>query len=704
MKVNRILVVALLCVGGAASYARWRQGNAPVKNSNPMVVSPDTELNRELVKALTASDVSDVEKLLKSGANADAKVSWPNNPQAFPVAMLARQRENDPRSAIIFRKLLEYVKDVNATDQTRGLSLLSEAIVMHDLDSVKLLIQKGADVNLVSGPNAGKKPPKSPDHPVAHVQNQPMSMLLTSTPLRTAMLETMPRDPNPSEITVYLLDHGANPNLASAEGGTPLMSAAMNGQVKLLKLLLAKGADPGLRDYLGRTALDYAGIRGAEEIVALLRDRSPMTLGEAAQFGDLPRVKDLLSKGAKVNEGPVTPLMEAATNGQVEAAKVLLDNGAWLTARNEEGKSALDLAAENGEATLVKLLLARGANPNDATTKRDNAQTPLMLAVRESQADVVDALLAHRLNLNAHDQGARAFEIAIVGASPNIVRRGAKRNLRQEDSDLARGQNRMINALLKAGVDVKAHHGASLVVAISRSQLDLVQYLLGRGVSVNARGENGQTALLAAIEAIGMSQGEEEIEKMNGGSGLNPEQVQLGKRLARKGFDLLVSRGADVNLSDDNGTTPLMACAGMTPVDVPAALLKKGARINAEDHFGGTALLSAATSDDPKYTEWLIKHGALVNHRNKQGLTCLSIVIDDRNVEMADPDAPMSTKQEHPAMVKLLLSHGATFTPDDLQRAKKLHHSRVMKLLEGAKNQMVSGQSAQTRTYVNRSR
>ena len=70
-----------------------------------------------------------------------------------------------------------------------------------------------------------------------------------------------------------LLVAGADPNLRSREGGTPLHTAAFGGDVEIVELLVAYGADPSITDARDHTPLDVARERHHSEVAALLHHR-----------------------------------------------------------------------------------------------------------------------------------------------------------------------------------------------------------------------------------------------------------------------------------------------------------------------------------------------------------------------------------------------------------------------------------------------
>ena len=165
----------------------------------------------------------------------------------------------------------------------------------------------------------------------------------------------------------FLLAHGADPRQPGRSGVTPLAAAAFVGDDATTALLLMRHADPNTADSTGKTPIVYA-----------------------AGNADLPIVKRLLASGVEVNArygNDLTALMWAAgyADGATEANGIavvsyLLDHGAHVDETDNRGQTALMIAAERGHAAIAKLLLARGANPaiknQDGKTARDLATLP----------------------------------------------------------------------------------------------------------------------------------------------------------------------------------------------------------------------------------------------------------------------------------------------------------------------------------------
>ena len=139
------------------------------------------------------------------------------------------------------------------------------------------------------------------------------------------------------EVVNKLLDQKVNVDAQSKQGVTALMLAAENNQSEIVNLLLKKNADPNLQDQTGWSALMKAVYQGNARCVEALAARSRQ----------------------EVNRG----LLVAALTGHREIAKILLDNGAEVDTRADDGRTPLMLAAGKGENDLVAFLLKAGADP-----------------------------------------------------------------------------------------------------------------------------------------------------------------------------------------------------------------------------------------------------------------------------------------------------------------------------------------------------
>ncbi len=248
-----------------------------------------------------------------------------------------------------------------------------------------------------------------------------------------------------ADAVKFLIQRGADVNLANKAGATPLMRAA--GQPDVIQLLVANGADVRARSGLGNTPLHTtARSFGASKSIELLLKAgadvnatnvfgaTPLMI--AAASGDLDSVKLLVKNGADVNAhsrggepqviwgGGRSPLMWAAFRGNREIAKYLLESGADINSPEGFG-SALSQAAWNDHADMAEFLLKRGA---EVDLKDQMSEfTPLHWAAGSdrSSAAAVEVLLKHGANPNA-EGGAPVDAFMGIPQTPMLIAK--KRN------------------------------------------------------------------------------------------------------------------------------------------------------------------------------------------------------------------------------------------------------------------------------------
>jgi ankyrin repeat protein len=184
--------------------------------------------------------------------------------------------------------------------------------------------------------------------------------------------------------------------------GTPLHYAAYGGHKEVAELLIAEGADVNETNGI-YTPLDWAYSdnqnRNADELrftetAALLRKhgaKQGVEL-EAAKQGDIEAVKQFIDEGADVNakdKNSATPLLHAASRGRKEIAELLISKGVDVNAKRNDGVTPLHWA-DNKE--IAELLIAKGADVN----ARDwEGNTPLDRAIQGKQTELADLLRKH---------------------------------------------------------------------------------------------------------------------------------------------------------------------------------------------------------------------------------------------------------------------------------------------------------------------
>jgi ankyrin repeat protein len=260
----------------------------------------------------------------------------------------------------------------------------------------------------------------------------------------------------------------------------------------------------------------------------------------------------------------------------------LLHHGADVNTPDENGNTPLTLAVSRGIfATTVEELLARGASlhARDATGK-----TPLMLALDHhstpNSTDCIEAILAHYDLLQEQPQIEPGYDNGRLALLFAIYR-----------NDLL-----TVGALLDAGADMNARSAAgktALMLATELGLAALVHLLFSRGADANAvstEESKRETALhIAAREQ-------------------QPECAQA-----------LLAYGAEPDVRDEGGRTPLISAAWASCAPIVRLLLEHGADVHAEDNEGGSALHDAAWLGDEQTIRTLLAWGAGDNKRHLQG-------------------------------------------------------------------------------------
>jgi len=298
--------------------------------------------------------------------------------------------------------LIDNKADVNAKNEN-GWAPMHSVASFGRTDIAKLLVEKGADIHAES--NDG------------------------TTPLMAAI------NPNSLDVAAFLISMGADVNHKDKNGWTALMTVASRGTVSIAELLLSKGADINVMDKNGMTSLAVsAWSRNPEGMSKFLilnganvnpecshatgscscPSNANTPLHTAARQGQLAMVKNLVSSGAKVNlinQDGCTPLHLAILNKNLEVVKYLVDHGAFLNIQeNTLNNSELHLAAMMGCRDIGEFLINSGA---DVNLKNNDGKTAFDLAWYYGHSEMAYYLLS---------QGAEDNQLAAYVNTPDLLR------------------------------------------------------------------------------------------------------------------------------------------------------------------------------------------------------------------------------------------------------------------------------------------
>jgi len=403
-------------------------------------------------------------------------------------------------------------------------------------------------------------------------------------------------------------------------------------------------------------------------------------LHQAVRQNDLKTVEALITKGADVKAATrygVTPIGLAALNGNAAILRRLLDAGADPNSATPGGETALMTAARTGSADAVTLLLDRRANVNAKDPTR--SQTALMWAVTENHPDVVKLLVARGAQVNAQTtvnapRGEYVQARAGGASGTGIIR---QRALPTKDGGMSPllfavrdGNVAMTRLLLELGADINqasGNHTSPLLIALLNGQTALASELLERGADPNLADDYHRGALFAALELRNFNHDKYPFLY---GDGRDP--LDLIKALLAKGANpnqrtdttpvhgLMQFDGAWVNF---DGQTPFIRAALSGDIEVMRLLLQHGADPNLATNQGSTALMAAAginwipaqtfTRAEADYVQAVklcLERGADVNATNTLKLAAIH----------------GAANRGWPSIIQILADHGATLDQADV--------------------------------------
>ena len=546
-----------------------------------------------LLRACTTGQSESVFFLLDAGCHTDAAKPDGNN--------CLHEAVKGKCSKDTLQYIIEHDMNVNAVN-SKGETALLQACESNQGESIKLLLEKGADPNI-------------------------------SDTNRYTSLHAAIRGCCTNETLKKIIAHKAYLNAQDMSGATALLLACSYRQQGSINVLLEAGSDPHIADNNGVVCLHLAVLGGCSKMIIRkligqgtqvnAKNKDNCTaLMLAYSKGNVDAIKILLKAGADPNiadaNGDTLSHYAVRGNASKEVLQNIIDHGADVNVTNNENQTALLLACEDGNENAITVLLKAGADPNIADADGDIC---LHDAVRrDNSKEVIQAIIDHGADVNATNRdNCTALMFACHKGNEEIInillKAGADPSIADGDGDTClhdaiRGD--CSKDVLQAIID----HGAAsicanltslrpLFLACSKVNGGAIEVLLNAGADANVTDTKGQTLLHRAI---------------------------LG-RLGKDVIQTIVDHGANVNAANTNSVSPLMYACHKRNIDAMNVLLNAGADPNIVDTFGASSIHHAIVGDCSKEElQTIIDYGADVNVIDKHNSSALLLACKKGNI------------------------------------------------------------------------
>ena len=466
-------------------------------------------------------------------------------------------------------------------------------------------------------------------------------------------LHSAERDSNVTEMKLTL-PPGFSVDSRNARGRTPLMNAALNGNVQVVKSVIKRGADPSLMDNRGWNTLHCAAQGGDTDIISLIHTH-------------LPNIE------SKTGDG-LTPLMVAAITGKFHAVKWFLAKGATVTYENNGGWNTLHYAAQGGDTDVISLIHTHLPNIESKTVE---GYTPLMVAASTSKLHAVKWFLEKGATVTSVDcDGWNILHGAAQGGDTNIIS--------------------LIHSHLP-NIESKTGEGYTpLMVAALCGKLYAVKWFLEKGATVTCEDNRGWNTLHHAAQGgdtdvISLIHTHLPNIESKTWEGDTPLMVaaSTGKLHAVKWF---LKKGATAACEDNRGWSTLHHAAQGGDTDVISLIHTHLPNIESKTGDGLTPLMVAAITGKFHAVKWFLAKGATVTYENNGGWNTLHYAAQGGDTDVISlihthlPNIESKTGEGHtPLMVaalcgklhavKWFLEKGATVACEDKGGRNTLHYA-----------------------------
>jgi len=576
--------------------------------------------------------------------------------------------------------LLSIKADPDATDN-EGNSALFYAVIVNSVEMTQSLLNNQADINAQN---------KSGDTPLIKAVNKNKKKIIALLREKGADI-FIKNSKGESAVTIAaqkgvqslnLLVDDSNINQESEDGHTFLSVAIEAGLNKSVSHLLEMGADPKLGLIEGISNVEYSFRQSQKSNfakIAIQLVEKGMEVPDSQfdyinYFVNSPKIAGFYSRGG-------FPLHKATAAGHKGFVKYFLDEGFDPNKKDEHALSCLNLAIENGNYLIARMLIDSKAEINSRTPQGDS---PLMLLLKtDVDVKLATGLIKRGAEINIRNYwGASPLLLAIMNNYPvatiqSIISKGANITIRNNDgltplhAAIKRGDKQIISLFLDKNANINAidnygntpfkmaiekgseflswftdninimtkdDSGDSLLhIAISMdSDIDTIKLLLVKGIPLNQKNLSGDTPFIIALKRQNV-----EISKLLLDSGADlfienkEKNTPMSIALAQPWKDnswLLTDNF--LKAKDHAGNTPLHWAVNAEKLDAALSLITLGADINVMNNFGRTPLHKAILKQDNNMIKLLFNYDVDTNIRDHAGNTAYHYIVYNNSTEL----------------------------------------------------------------------